>query len=155
MSDTVDARSDEQWDAGPVDKLPRPIVAIAPQPTDGPGDEGGEIVRQMLQPTIRRMLVLTTTLVRMTGSGDFALWAPLATMEQAMLDLTWQDTRPLRRWLLLASKALMLHAERLGGYGRALASLPPDATVPPLPTWSETDTIRMYDEVVLELGEAS
>lgn len=112
-------------------------------------DESAAVAKALYGPTVKRMIILTQNLVETTASGDFALWVPLATMEQVMVDLKWDATKPLQlqRFLALCVNALRAYAQRLESYRSALAALAPGDLLPKLPEWTEVDTLRVYDDV--------
>lgn len=111
--------------------------------------ESAGIAQGLYRPTVKRLTVLIQTLVDMTQAGDFAVWAPIAAMEQVVLDLRWDRAQPrnLEKFCALAAKALHAQAERFSEHGDALAALEPGQSMPKFREWETADTLRIYDEL--------
>jgi hypothetical protein len=146
-------------------KIERPTFTES-RPADGdfanpPPAEGGPVTRDestaaarvLFDPTVRRMKTLALALVSNTASGDFAIFAPLAALHDALSELSW-DKAPRAakaRTYLLASVAFgrlsELYRKRVdeireaGDGGAALG----------VPSWGAADTLYCYDEVEKEL----
>lgn len=100
-------------------------------------------------PTVRRMAVLLGTLVQIVENGDMVLWAPLAAMDLALRDLKWTSVPPrnVARFHALMGQTLIHYGSKFAAYADVVAALEPGAVLPDLPTWTEAETLEMYDIV--------
>lgn len=130
-------------------KATGPALPIA----DGDGgltpDQSALIAKGLYRPTVERIVVLLQTLVDATAAGDFALWAPLAAMEQVLLNLKFDRERPegAIKLCVLAELALRKMGERLLQYAGALQGKGPTDPMPRFQEWTTDDTLAIYDQV--------
>jgi hypothetical protein len=110
--------------------------------------QAAQVSAALYAPTIRRMTILCQSLVNTTQNGDFALWAPLATMENVLAELRWTDATAPERFLSLITLSLRRMAEKCEVHQMAvIASRAAGAPVPEYPVWGDQDTIAVYDEI--------
>jgi hypothetical protein len=106
------------------------------------------IAKSLYGPTLQRMNTLCGTLIQMTQNGDFALWAPLAVMQDQLSALKWGNATAPERFLNLIATALSRYAALMSDHALALeAARLADAPLPPFQGWTDADSIAVYDEI--------
>ena len=138
-----------------------PIQTIAPTVVlpgapDAPAPEAANPVTDAMRDanakvlytsTVERMVLLGATLMQLTDSGDYALWAPLATMHQLLATLHWGAAQPLQseRLLAVCTLASRKMAEDCGAFLLALVTAQEAGAAPPaFPPWTVAVTDEIY-----------
>lgn len=100
--------------------------------------------------TKRRMVILLSALVKLAESGDFALWCPLAAMDETFRSLDWTSVPPMAvaKFYKLVAMTLTSYGVKLDAHAMAvMQSIRDSQPLPELPVWAGDDTLKMYDMV--------
>lgn len=142
----------EKGHEGPCAALPEAELKAGPdgdsRPTTEEEQQQGAAV--LFDATKRRMVILLNTLVKLAESGDFALWCPLAAMDETFRGLDWTSVPPLAvaKFYKLVAMTLTSYGTRLDEHAMAvLESVRDQKPLPEVPVWAADDTLRMYDMV--------
>ena len=133
--------------ARPIDPPPDVDLPRTPPPTQ---KQASAIAEVLFEPTLKRMVTLTNSLVNSTSSGDFAVFMPLATLMEAIRQINYEESPPAARAraYLLAHHALQITAEK---YRRAVTAIRNGEKDAPVEVWGQADTIACYQELEKEL----
>lgn len=135
------------------DTAPAPPPPTEPAPDGLTVEQGALIATVIFEPTVKRMAILISSLIQQTGSGDYALWAPLSAMDHTIRDLEWSKVPPAaaQQFAALAATVLHRYADRMTAYLTRLEqyATAPTAPFPTLDPWTEHDTIACYDAAAI------
>jgi hypothetical protein len=111
--------------------------------------EGEAAARLLFDPTTKRMTTLTLGLVSNTASGDFAIFAPLATLNMALGELSWGEAprASKARTFLLAAVVLRRLADLYATRVNQIRTSGNDGADITVPAWTAADTVSCYDVV--------
>lgn len=110
------------------------------------------VISNLFGPTVNRICTLISTVVQTGQNADMALWLPLASMDNCLRDLKWNDA-PVDvglRLLELITSTLRGYADKVNAHMLALAEWDGrgrQGDRPVMPAWQNEDTLRLYDEV--------
>lgn len=151
FSDDVPPASAVQPDPGTTDRgdylgQPRELADIDAERLK---DASTAAARILFGPAVKRMTVITKSVVDQTLSGDFAVFLPLATMVSAMAELQWEHAPrgAQARLFLLTSRSLIRMGEK---FRRAVSDIREGLPVG-VPPWGASDTSIVYNETEAEL----
>jgi hypothetical protein len=134
------------------DTAPDTPPPTEPAPDGLTVEQGAIIATVIFEPTVKRMAILISSLIQQTGSGDYALWAPLSAMDHTIRDLEWSKVPPeaAQQFAALAATVLHRYADRMTAYLTRLEqyATDPAAPFPTLDPWTEHDTIACYDAAI-------
>lgn len=126
---------------------------MPPPETDASGSvsdiDSANAAGALFDPTVTRIATLLTTLIALSGNGDFALWASLGGLDTALRGLDWASApRPnVKKFFSMVERALSDYSTKIAEHSTALFLLREDAPLPPVPTWDLHDILRVYDAV--------
>jgi hypothetical protein len=149
-------------DPGPQPNLPVPALTeaeSAAQDLELTGEQRATLAQALFIPTVKRMVILMTHVVRMTQNGDLVLWLSLSALDAMLRDLKWEAVVPGagEKFLGVCIRALHVYTDRLEAHQQAWATWERGGRQGPAPVlvpFDDADAARIYADVDAEFSSA-